>query len=291
MKIYIITVEERFRPQRQGFKYPVHNSDYGVEQDFYKFINNNQDIVTKNPDEADWHYLPIFWTRWHLNHNYGKEGLEELQEELKNKVIDESKTFTICQYDDGPVVNTGNIIQFLASRKGENGIDIPLLSSLHRKPIFPIKKKYLASFVGRISTNKLREKMVDVLSKEKDICISNGDFGSRYFVKKILSSFISLCPRGYGGSSFRFFESMQLGVTPLLLGEPDTRPFKNFIDWDIISLYAQNTDDLKNAIYTKTKEELLVMGRRAKEIYNNSLTYQKWCPYVLKELEKISNGK
>jgi hypothetical protein len=291
MKIYIIPIEEKFRPKKQGFKYPIHNKDYGVEQDFYKYLTNNKEILTNNPNKADWHYLSVFWTRWHLNHNYGKEGLSDLQNEVNKKITDSSKTFTICQYDDGPLADLEKATLFLASRKSESGIDIPLLSSPHCMPIFKKTKKYLASFVGRISTHELRIKMSEVLSKEKDILIKDGDFGPRYFINKILRSYISLCPRGYGGSSFRFFESMQLGVVPLLIGEPDTRPFKKFINWDIISLYSKNTDNLKNIILPRRQEELVKMGKEAKEVYENNLTYQKWCPYVIKELEQISNEK
>jgi hypothetical protein len=291
MKIYVIPIEEKFRPKRQDFKYPIHNKDYGVEQDFYKYIKNNQNIIVDNPNEADWHYLPIFWTRWHLNHNYGKDGLDELQKEVRLKIINDAKTFTICQYDDGPIVDTGKSIQFLASRKGEQGIDIPLLSDDHRKPLFKIKKKFLATFSGTIQNHIIREKMQEKLKNLKDISIENKNGGASYFVKRILSSYISLSPRGYGGSSFRFFESMQLGVVPLLLGEPDTRPFKKFINWDTISLYAKNIDNIKEIILSKTKEELITMGKKAKEVYHNKLTYQKWCVYVIKELEKIKNEK
>jgi hypothetical protein len=291
MKIYIIPIEEKFKPKKQKFKYPVHNKDYGVEQDFYKYMLGNNEILTNNPSEADWHYLPIFWTRWHLNHNYGREGCEELQNEAKMKIINEVKTFTICQYDDGPIINIGKTIQFLASRKSEDGIDIPLLSSPHHLPFFSYSKKYIASFIGRTSTHEIRKKMVTGIGINKNILISDGDFGSNYFVRKILRSYISLCPRGYGGSSFRLFESMQLGVVPFLIGEPDTRPFKKFIDWDMISLYTKDTDKIKEIILSKNKEELIIMGKKAKEIYNNNLSWQKWCKYVIKELEQIQNGK
>lgn len=285
MKIYIIPVEEKFRPKKQFFRYPMHNKDYGVEQDFYKYLIENKELITHSPQEADWHYLPIFWTRWHLNHNYAKEGLEELQEEVNKKIIDDLKTFIICQYDNGPIIDLKKSIQFLASRKTEKGIDIPLISSHHKLPFFIPSKKYLASFVGRISTHELRKEMLDNLSNMDGILIINKSINPRYFVKKILSSYISLCPRGYGGSSFRFFESMQLGIVPLLIGQPDTRPFKKFIDWDIISLYSKDVANLKEIILSKRPEELIEMGKKAKEIFIENLTYQKWCSYVIKELE------
>ncbi len=285
MKIYIIPIEEKFRPEGQNFKYPAHNSDYGVEQDFYKYINKKEEILVDIPENADWHYLPIFWTRWHLNHNYGRGGLKDLQEEASKKIIDDSKTFTICQYDDGPMINIEKTIQFLASRKSEIGIDIPLLSLPHRLPLFTPSKKYMASFIGRLSTHKIRKKMEEELSKIKDILIADGNLGSDYFVKNTLRSHISLCPRGYGGSSFRFFESMQLGVVPFLIGDLDTRPFKKFIDWDKISFYANDPSELKNFFDTLNEKKIIEMGKSAKVIYENYLQYQKWCNYVLKELE------
>ncbi len=86
MKIYILNVPKKLQPVFQPIRYPRHNENYGVEQDFFTYINNNNSILTKNPDEANWHYLPVFWTKWHLNHNYGKQGVTELQEEV-NKIL------------------------------------------------------------------------------------------------------------------------------------------------------------------------------------------------------------
>jgi hypothetical protein len=286
MKIFTLPIEKRFRPDKQIFKYPRHNKDYGVEQDFFEYIKNNPELSTDNPDEADWHYLPIFWTRLHLNNNYGKNGLEELQKECNNKILDSKKTFCICQYDDGPLVNIGDTTQFLASRKSSIGIDIPLLSSPHRLPFLKQKKKFIASFIGRLSTHKIRIEMSNLLKDNKNILILNGNFGSRFFVKNTLKSLVSLCPRGYGGSSFRIFESMQLGVCPFLIGDLDTRPFKDFIDWNEFSLYTNSVEDIENKMLHKTKEQLIIMGEKAKDIYNKEIGYQKWCKYVLKELSK-----
>jgi hypothetical protein len=286
MKIFIIPIEEKFRPKKQRFKYPKHNSDYGVEQDFYEYILNKKDMLTKNSSEADWFYLPIFWTRWHLNHNYGKEGLDELQKEVDSKIIDIKKTFTICQYDDGPIIKLGGCLNFLSSRKDSVSIDIPLLSSEHREPFFKKKKKYIASFTGRIGTHSIRSLMAQELSNKKDIFIKDGNFSVRFFVKTVLESYTSLCPRGYGGSSFRFFESMQLGVAPILIGDLDTRPFKKFIDWDKISFYRKNTEDLYEFLSSLKKEDLLFMGKNAKKIYEEQLAYQKWCDFILKELDE-----
>lgn len=288
MKFYILPINSEFQPDSQMFKYPKHNKDYGVEQDFYKYLTENIDLMAETPDQADWHYLPVFWTRWHLNHDYGKLGLDELQKEVDSTIINDAKTFTICQYDDGPVANLGKAVVFLSSRKDETGIDIPLLSSPHSKPFFKPAKKYLSSFVGRLSTQPLRQEMAKCLQDMDSTFIYDGDKGTKFFVKKTLESYVALCPRGYGGSSFRLFESMQLGVVPFLIGDIDTRPFKKFINWNGISFFSNASDNIRDMLETFNKSELTLMGGRAEIVWKEELSYQNWCKYVIKELETIT---
>jgi hypothetical protein len=287
MKIYILPINERFKPYSQSWNYPHHNKAFGVEQDFLSFLNKNAEITVQSPRSADWHYLPIYWTRWHLNHDYAKTGLDELQQATSQIILDDKKTFTICQYDDGPLVDLGLATIFLASRKTSSGIDIPLLCSPHRVPFFKPSKKYLASFIGRLSTYSIRQQMAEVIKNRNDIFLFDGDKGSQFYLKKMLQSQVALCPRGYGGSSFRFFEAMQLGITPILIGDIDTRPFKKYIDWDKISFYLSSTNGLNDMLDSFDENIARQMGIKAADIWHQELTYQRWCKYVLKELEAL----
>lgn len=210
MKIYILPIDSLLQPQKKRTRiYPPHNDDYGVEQDFYKFLSNNPDLITNNLGEADWHYLPVYWTRWHINHNYAQEGLPELQKQVKQAILDPGKTFTICQYDDGPIVDIGESLVFLSSRKTQYGADIPLLCSPHSVPNKMPLKTYLASFIGAFKTHEIRSNLAHQLKSRTDIYISSSRVSSMVFANNILGSYIALTPRGYGGSSFRFFEAMQ----------------------------------------------------------------------------------
>ncbi len=285
MKIYILNVGDVCRPNSQTFVYPQSNIDYGIEQDFHIFLQRSN-LVVNNPDEADWHYLPVYWTRWHLNHEYGKTGIAELAHLVIESIIDDRKTFTICQYDDGTLINLGKTKLFLASRKGDCGVDVPLLCKSHKKPFFKQVKCFKASFVGRLETHPVRIQMNNALSHRSDVKIINGQLGSREFVKLVLKSYLALSPRGYGGSSFRFFEAMQLGVVPILIGDIDTRPFKNFLPWDDVSIYVKDPNELNRIIDQISNKDLLQMGLCASRMYEDHLTYQKWCRYLLKELEE-----
>ncbi len=288
MKVYILPCHTQFQPSKSRFRYPAHNKDWGVEQDFFTYLKKHPRLLTNNPCEADWHYLPVYWTRWHLLHKYGKTGRPELQAEVNRLIEHDTKTFTICQYDDGPLVDLGNATIFLSSRQTEKGLDIPLISSSHRRPFFPPSKNYLASFLGRVSTHPIREQMVTQVQTREDVYLYDGHKSPRAYVKDMLASYLALCPRGYGGSSFRFFEAMQLGVVPFLIGEPDTRPFKTFIDWGEVSIFSQSADNINSVLDALDREELLLMGQQAGKLYQEKLTYQKWCSYVIQELRQVT---
>ena len=286
LKIHILRVPQVLQPDSQPFHFPRHNRDYGVEQDFLEYLGGQSALLSDSSANADWHYLPVYWTRWHLNHAYGTQGRDELQAMVADCIVDDAKTFTICQYSDGPLVELGRTILFLASRKGAEGIDIPLLCSPHKRPLFGAgPKKYLASFMGRLDTHPIRQEMADALSGRPDIFIQGTDAGTKLFVKTILQSFVSLCPRGHGGSSFRFFESMQLGVVPFLLSDIDTRPFKNQIDWNRCSLCTDSLSKMRSILDSIDKSEFDSMGRHAFQIWK-SITFQKWCGYAIQELTR-----
>jgi hypothetical protein len=284
MKIYYLPVPKEFKPTRQRFKYPKHNNDYGVEQDFDTYLLNHEDLLAASPEHADFHYLSVYWTRYFINNDYGKLNIYELQNMCNKIIIDSSKTFTVCQYDDGPIVELGKTLVFLSSRKAVEGLDIPLLSSDLFYLWFRPKKKFQASFIGRLNTYPIRQEMFIALNGNNDFFIKDSTFGTQRYIRSILNSYVSLCPRGYGGSSFRFFESMQLGTVPMLIGEIDTRPFKEFIDWDSCSFYTKNPHDILPIITSRTQSELLKMGRASFEIYHTKLRFTKWCNFLLLKL-------
>jgi hypothetical protein len=284
MKIYVIQIPSILQPPKQPFRYPSHSRDFGIEQDFLLFLQNNPKHITLNKSEADFYYLPVFWTRWILNHDFGKRDLHILQNEINQLDFDDTRTFTVCQNDDGPMIDLKNVKVFLGSRKIESALDAPLLCDPHKVPFFKPSKKYLASFVGRMDTHPIRLAMEQNLKALKSIQLVNGNVGTRKYIRSLLSSYVALCPRGYGGSSFRFYEAMQLGVHPLLIGDIDTRPFKRFINWGNYSSFTNNAHDIEKILMSRNASEWLKSGEEAKRFYDSEIAYGKWCKYVLKEL-------
>lgn len=294
MKIFILPTPVTLQPLKQPFAYPKHNKDYGVEQDFLIWLNKNKNLITDDAQIADWHYLPIFWTRYFLINNFGKASqlIDNLQNEIDKIILKDYKTFTICQYDDGPLVNLGKSLVFLSSRQNSKGLDIPLLCDKHNV-ILKSSKKYIACFNGNFNTHPIRKELKDKFKNDKRFKIASPEpqrFWKRWFygpkfIENIKSSYLSLAPRGYGGSSFRLYESMQLGTVPVLIGDIDTRPFKKFINWNEISYYVSNVDDLEKLIDNLDKNEAILKSKKAFTFWKNELYYQKWCKYILMELQ------
>jgi len=287
MKIYILPVKKKFQPGRQPFLYPKYNDDFGVEQDFFEYLQQNPKLITNDSKNADWHYFPIFWTRYHLNRNYDPVGLQRLQDEVNQVILNDEITFTVCQFDDGPIVDIGASLQCLSSRKNASvtgSMDIPLLASpIQNIPKDQGKIEYLASFQGQFKNHEIRYELNELLSDRKDIFYGDGDKGIKFFTGKLLQSYIGLCPRGYGGSSFRLYEVMQLSRVPLIISDADPRPFKKAINWDKISFYIDEASKINDALKYASKCDLLEMGRKAREIWG-LLRYKKWCKYVIEEL-------
>ena len=297
MKIYILPINNCLQPNSQAFRYPAHNLDYGIEQDFLKYLLKKPELTTTNPEKADWHYLPVYWTRWHLNHDFAQTGLDKLYQFVNQAILDNSKTFTVCQYDGGAQIELGKSISFLAAPTEESNYYAPILCTPHRTPIFKLSKKYLACFNGAFNTHLIRKEMLNRLQTRTDL-ILGGHVGTPFmrrfflgkrFVTNMIESYVALCPRGTSANSFRFFEAMQLGVVPCLISDIDVRPFHKYIDWDEVSFFVKTIDELESLLNSLDHKNVLQMGRKAHQCWKENIQYQQWCKHLIHELGDIIN--
>ncbi len=283
MKIYQLNVDKKFQIRQKAHNYPPHSAYCGVEIEFYDWLQRHPDLLTDDPRQADRHYLPVFWTNWHIAHQYGKEGREELAAELKRVMIDPAKTFTLCQYADGPLVATGAIEVYLSSRGGEQGRDMPLLCAPH---LFEKKKRvrrFLAGFVGRMDTHPLRAELSRLTAEDGDFRFTDGYVSERFFIEDCLQSYAALCPRGFGGGSYRFFEAMQLGVVPVHIGNTDIRPFKELVPWEEMSFYFATPAEAVAVLKNTPKDLLAAMGQKARNFWYGYFYDGRWCGLLVKE--------
>lgn len=287
MKIYILSVDESLQPATQGFIWPPGCDDFGIEQDFPRWLRASN-LLVDNPNGADWHYLPVFFNRWFWQHQEDTSGRGAFNDAIQAAILDRERTFTIDEADPSgvqPAVDLSGVTVFTANRMYDNGmIDVPLLLSPHPMEGYP-EKKYLASFIGQIPTHPVRSEMMDEVGGRADSYITGEFHGIEDFVRAIQSSHVALAPRGDGAQSYRFYEAMQLGVVPLYISDIDARPFKRWLDWDSISLYRPNAEGLAEYLDGLDREELRRMGQNAQWAYYEHLQYDAWCKYVIRTLE------
>ena len=81
-------------------------------------------------------YLPIQWTAYHVNNSYGndKQAIDKLQKYVDSLPRDK-KYWTICQYDDGIIIDLKDldVLQFSMSKKV--GVEIPLAHAIGGLPL------------------------------------------------------------------------------------------------------------------------------------------------------------
>lgn len=277
MKIYILPVDEQTRPKIRPW--PAHSEGFTMEIDFLNFLKQSN-LTTDNPN-ADWHYLPINWTFWLLNNDYGRANREEMQAYIDKVVLDDEKTFTVTEAGLTPAnFNVGKMKIFSANQLTKGETPIPLLSLPHQLPKKFPDKKYLSNFVGSIKPWPMRREMVEVLKDRGNIYIVERKTGEEFFVNTIMSSYSTLCPRGSADSSYRFYESMQLGVVPIMINEVDFRPFPGRIDWKCCSYYADSPAKAAYILSMASKKELLRKGHLAKMVWEE-LSNHGWCKMLL----------
>ena len=247
----IINVPKEFMDM-SVINYPPHQKSMNIEAKLFLEISKNDARLNSNLS-----YLPIQWTNYLVKNGYGK-NVKDLQLYI-NSLPKNKKYFSVIQYAGGPLVDIDNIIIFSAggifnTKINDNlsYISIPLISDKHKNKVKIQNKKYLASYLGR-KTHEIREEIENIYKENKKFYVKNLDsmnisyFDSIKFKRIMRNSIFSLCPRGFGPTSFRLYEAIQMGTIPVYIAEKNEHilPFANKIDWKKLCVIA-NISDLKS---------------------------------------------
>jgi hypothetical protein len=291
----IIEVPKRFAP-RLPFAYPPHQIDkIMIEEKCMNYFKENCNKIS-----SEYIYLPIQWTAYHLLNGYGK-NLEDLIDyyETTIKKFPKSNFFTIVQYDGGTLIKLKNCRIFSCSGDfmspiGDNSYYEPIPLMCDKHPIKNISnKKYKVTFCGR-KTHGIREKIFLTLKNENDYflheTISNKftDIDTQIFRYLINNSIFTLCPRGYGPTSFRLYESIQMKSIPIYISDKFWLPYENEIKWNKFSLCINENQInnipqiVDNIIKEKKYEEMI---REGQHIYEKYFTWESIIKNIIKNIE------
>lgn len=183
-------------------------------------------ILRDNPLSVDTHYLAAPWS---VLLNTRKEFFNS------NHNLQIENGFTICQH-----ISYAEIIPYLRDRgittlftphalAHHNNITVLPFPHYAVNGIKPTTKNILCSFVGCLSTHQVRKIIWQAKPNRKDMKFiyrsawhyeGSNRINNQIEYQNILArSRFSLCPRGTGASTIRFWESLQAGAIPVLISD------------------------------------------------------------------------
>lgn len=226
--------------------YPPFKNGLYMEEYFLEYMKKKN----LKYDKSGRLYLPILWTNFQIEDWF--QSQKDFMQTILDKYIEENKCsngyFTVVQMDDGPLLKLPENTMVYGACNGN--IYLPLIYQDINNTLvnYPKKsfseKNIFASFVGCL-THDVRKYIVHILNNNKNfkLMIKNDwspDVNKTHqdnFIENTINSKFTLAPRGYGRSSFRFFEVFQLGSIPIYVWDDiEWLPYKDIIDYSKICI-------------------------------------------------------
>jgi hypothetical protein len=107
------------------------------------------------------------------------------------------------------------------------------------------------------------------------------------FIEKTLRSRFCLAPRGYGRSSFRFFEAMQLDTVPVYIWDDiEWLPYQDILDYSTFSVSISQKDlpHLSNRLRSITDQQYATMQQKLQRV-RHYFTLEGMTEYIIKYIE------
>lgn len=231
----IIEETERFR------LIPHSNSGYNgpwIEQAFFHhFIRDNN-----SRDSTKALYIPIYWTELLLQDIEKYQSAKQYVEGLNIS----AQYFTLVQHADGLSLPS-HVQVFASGRPLEKQVTIPLLKRC-LQPGKASDRTIKISFCGNVTSfnnpQGIRTKLMDFCSEHFDNHFTK--YSGPGWESVMRKSAFSLCPRGYGPTSFRLCESIQCLSIPIVVWEDEgpVLPYTDLIDWNTFSITVNIRDIL-----------------------------------------------
>ena len=219
--------------------------------------------------------------------------------EVNKKVI----VFMVSDYNDALDVPL-NILFFRTgmykSHKKPNEYLIPHIwagEGLNSFPPLPKKTQYpIVGFCGSYTSHPCRMIHINRINMAPDIkkkfILRNeywaGKEGDKQviddFLKNIKETYFTLCSRGAGNWSDRFYKVMFLGRIPIVVNTDIVLPFEDKINWRDIIVYCDSDHDIANNIRNFWKKNIIESQIKCKEIYDTYLNPENWWKIIIDEI-------
>lgn len=297
MPLRILSLPPVFQPST-SIVYPPFKHGRYLEEYALEYFTEHQDSI-----ETEYVYLPVLWTNVqnHVAFTRQKQSLILLLQRAMQAMPVNTLFFTVVQHDDGPFLPLPKTTLVFGACTGS--VPLPLIYEdttthlLHQSRL--ANKEYLASFVGTL-THPVRKRMVEHLQTKANVAIHTKPHeewtnhvpasAADTFVDLTLRSKFCLAPRGYGRSSFRFFEAMLLDTVPVYLwDDKEWLPYKEIIDYSECAVSIQEKDipklyNILESISEETYQHMVEAIRRNRHMF----TLSSMCEYIVMRITRPS---
>lgn len=273
--------DERFYAE-SNYTYPPFKDGLYLEEYFLLYVRQFEPDLKHN-------YIPALFTNFQNREWFSYEMINILSKSMKEKYKqlshynESKKNFCICQHDEGPqvVMPKGTIIfssslpEVCTLNSSCNFIPIPLIYEDKQKRLENVErinfndKKYLCSFIGTITKSdksnvrvvlveKFKNKSGYVFSTNDNWSLQVSDDKVKNFIEITKYSKFGFAPRGYGKTSFRLYEILQMGVIPIYIWDDiEWLPYKGEIDYSkfCISINIKDIDTLEDILNNITESQ------------------------------------
>ena len=269
-----------------SFTYPPFKNGKYMEEYFYQYMQEN-DLTT---DKHGRRYIPALWTNFQVDRCFSNQELRyNMQNALIQYIHDYPSVagyFVVVQHDDGCFLQLPqNTLVY--SGGGTGNVMLPLIyedrnRTLKTQPRIDFQEKtILCSFVGN-DTHFVRTKMTEILSgrpgfeigTKKEWTTQVPQEKQHDFIETTRKSKFALAPRGYGRSSFRFNEILELGTVPIYVWDDmEWLAYKEIVDYAkfSISIHVSQLGQLEDYLLgiDETKyREMLSEYERIKSVFD-----------------------
>ncbi len=275
----MIYVPERFRP-KHPFPYPPDNTC-----EFERWYYENFDF-----QDHDREYLPVFWTAYYCRHKFGQDaGAMKALQVFLNRLDRSKKYYTIIQYDGGVLHDVSHLdIKVFSMSGGRTDYPLPLVSMAHNTNNIPnVRRRWFGSFVGTL-THPIRQQVIAGLPVNGRWLIDNRKHTIHAFCQVLSDSTFTLCPRGFGPTSFRIQEALQYGSIPVYISDefviPHNLPFE---DYGVL-IEAKQAHRVHEILTAIPPEEIARKQANVPDIYRKYFTYEGCREMINKEVSRSS---
>lgn len=277
--------------------YPPFKNGLYMEEYFLDYVTKRNIKYDKNGRL----YIPCLWTNFQTE-SWFKERKNYMQQVLDNWILNHPNKpgyFVVVQHDDGPMLQLPQGTLIYGACNGQ--IPLPLIYEDIENRLVSVNKKtfknkqILCSFVGS-ATHNVRNNIINQYKNDYRFKFSVRDGWTNQvqqdhqslFVEWTVNSKFALAPRGYGKSSFRFFECFLLGTIPVYVwDDKEWLPYKDILDYDKFSISIHESEiDILDEILTNVNEKKYNKMLEEYEKIKHMFELEYMCEFVCGPLAK-----